>query len=925
MITIGQYGWKIRNYKAATVYGKNIGIRDKYDYTDAVLHHSLFTKFLKSHGMKTDKNDESTRDIICLDFQFGLRSYEEEISHLKEMRKKANKEQNEETKIEKLALIDTLEEKVKSRKDLYKKLSKADIRKYLYENGADITYSHVNKKTGEITEETIHYKMLYRNPSKAKEGSVMFCCEELYDTAYEWITMGIGKLLPKHNARIVEISAYAPLTASAIEGTVTIPVEDVLILKDQESYFKTIADIVRAEDYDVYVQEYDPETKKKSPKLITKKKCVVHREETEVKNVLWDGQALIESSVMPEWCNGMALLRNHFFKACAFKTNIQKFFVDYCNEHGIDYSTYQVTDMFGVKHFARNIKIITTDNAVKIWKFKELIGGDNFSAYQYWVDKVKTDGCLWGIVKTDHVSKYNNLQRTSYQMINTLPCSEEDIYKIAQTSVDYVERLKNNNDVYIEFLQKNANAVNSNEMFVDLYKWNPDFSNSKFWKANKSKIINEYVSKLKKGKIMVEGDNLTVLGNPYALLLYAVGEDWEKDPTFSQEDGTIQVYTRRFNNGEYLCGIRNPHNSANNLGYFHNIKHPLMEKYFDFSNNIMAVNCIHTDIQPRMNGMDFDSDFNLVTNQPQMVESARIAYKEYPTVVNEIPESGISYDNTLAEYARMDTNMQGAQKAIGGTSDSAQLAQSYMWTKVANNEFDDEYRQLYENVVILAVLAQVAIDGCKRIYSVNAEDDLRRIRAQKCMNREKDFPVFFKTVRAVSSTKNGKERPKDEIQKDRRKLADRINYDIICPMNWLYECFDKIQGAKKNATIDTLKFMIPKPENAKATDRQMSKIRKIVEEYDSFTRYYLIANGNSDSEYEYDSLIELKTSEVINTISGIKTSVATVYRLIETSFGYEGSVNKNKVYKNATKYITRMLNVLYKANKEKFLGCFIHF
>ena len=31
-----------------------------------------------------------------------------------------------------------------------------------------------------------------------------------------------------------------------------------------------------------------------------------------------------------------------------------------------------------------------------------------------------------------------------------------------------------------------------------------------------------------------------------------------------------------------------------------------MQRYFKFSPNIMAVNCIHTDIQDRMNGCDFD-------------------------------------------------------------------------------------------------------------------------------------------------------------------------------------------------------------------------------------------------------------------------------------------------------------------------------
>lgn len=126
---MGQYGWKIRNYKAATVMGKNMGVRDRYDYTEAMLHHSLFTKWLRANGMEVDKNDESTKDIICLDFQFGLRSYTEELAHLKQMRKQAGQD------LDKNKVIDDLEVKVAARKDLYKKLSKDQIRRIFYEEG----------------------------------------------------------------------------------------------------------------------------------------------------------------------------------------------------------------------------------------------------------------------------------------------------------------------------------------------------------------------------------------------------------------------------------------------------------------------------------------------------------------------------------------------------------------------------------------------------------------------------------------------------------------------------------------------------------------------------------------------------------------------------------------------------------------------
>lgn len=189
-------------------------------------------------------------------------------------------------------------------------------------------------------------------------------------------------------------------------------------------------------------------------------------------------------------------------------------------------------------------------------------------------------------------------------MINSLPTTEDEVYKITETSVKYIESLKNDDTEFIKYLRKNANLVNSYDMFADLYEWNSGIGNSKFFRYNKSQIIKDYVAKLKKGKIILPGDNLVVCGNPYALLLYCVGEDWTKDPTLQPEEGVIQCFTKRFEDDEFLCGIRSPQNSANNIGYFHNVRHPLMEKYFDFSNNIMAVNCIHTDVQPRMNGED---------------------------------------------------------------------------------------------------------------------------------------------------------------------------------------------------------------------------------------------------------------------------------------------------------------------------------
>lgn len=584
---------------------------------------SLFYYHMVEQGGLQAYKDESTRDLICIDFGFGSRSYEEEMEHLRGMYDAAETPQDKER-------IQGLIDRTEQSKWKYCKKSKDEIREDFYVNGVPIEYKRVNHKTGETISEVIRYRMLYRNASKAKVGLCNFINEKLYDDAYDWLTMGLGSKLPAENAKIVEISAYSPLTTSTIEDRLYMDVNDVLILDDQDSFFRTVAEIVRAEEYDSIERVVDEEkTEKNKLRALSKgrldiygnpiyktaykkvpckkKKCVVTKEETDVKNTLWDGMALIESDVMPSWCNGMVLLRNHFFKACAFRTNIQKFLRDYARDHGIDFETWELEDMFGRKHPARNIKMVTTNNAIKWLKFVDLMGGTKPAAYDYWCNKLREDGFQWGCVKTDHPSKLSyqgNVQQLSYQMINTLPCTKEEIGELAKTSIDYVELLKRDNDAFERYLRANATAVNHYEMLADLYKWNPEFANSRMWKVDKSKIISQYVFRLRKGKIVAPGDNITVCGNPYALLLHMVGEDWQNDPTLKREDGVIQCYTPRFADGEYLCGIRSPHNSANNIGYFKNVKHELMQKYFGFSNNTMAVNCIETDVQARMNGED---------------------------------------------------------------------------------------------------------------------------------------------------------------------------------------------------------------------------------------------------------------------------------------------------------------------------------
>ena len=565
------YGYKINIYQAGSIEGVNQGVRDSYDIKEGFLVNSLFLDFMLNNGLRT-WNDKSTRDIITINFNYGSRSYEEDMAHLRKSKKniKNNSKLSEQQIQDKITKIEELEEKANKNKDKYQKYDRQSLRIKYYTHGVNIKYPVYNKKRQVISKEEIHYKMLFRSSGKAKTGSCMFIREELYDIARDYLYMGIQ--LPKENAPIVEIGAYSSLVASSIVGKVKIDPKDILILKDVESSFLGSAISIE---------------------LDNKGHCqAVKKENYKLGNVLFDGQALIDHNLFPTWGNGYILLRQHMFKAAAFDCYLQQWFKDY---YGDEYENAVIKDMWGNEHKVTDIKMVTTDNAIKWIKF-------NGITYDYWCERVKQDNDNWfGIVKTAHPSKLGNVQFQSYQMVNALDI--DTIEGAVQCTKDYVYQLKNDINVFLDYLKRNSNFSNDFEVLIALVKQDPEFEQCSYFKDRRDRIIQSYIANAKMGRIINNGDNLTIVGSPFAMLLHTVGEDPESDPTFEHEDGCIQCYTERFEDNEYLAAFRSPFNSRNSLDYMHNHYDWRLNKYFNIGKNCIAINMVGTDFQMKNNGL----------------------------------------------------------------------------------------------------------------------------------------------------------------------------------------------------------------------------------------------------------------------------------------------------------------------------------
>lgn len=225
---VSEYGLKIKNFEAASIYEYQNGFRSYLNETDAMLTNSLFLDFLYENGLNVWKG-ESTRDVICLQFSYGTKGLEDMIEKVDEMLNGAIEENA-------INYFEDLRQHILDNSDKCIQIKKEELRKLYYKDGVDITYKTYNRNGKIIKSETIHYKMLYRTPGKAKKGTCMFIREELYDAAHNFLYMGIE--LPKENPPIVEIGAYSSLITSSIVGKVQIKPEEILILKDYDSFLQ---------------------------------------------------------------------------------------------------------------------------------------------------------------------------------------------------------------------------------------------------------------------------------------------------------------------------------------------------------------------------------------------------------------------------------------------------------------------------------------------------------------------------------------------------------------------------------------------------------------------------------------------------------------------------------------------------------------
>ena len=406
-----------------------------------------------------------------------------------------------------------------------------------------------------------------RSSGSARVGKCLFINEKLYKKIHKWEMCGLN-IKEGDETDLAALEAYISLTSSSIIDTLKIKPENILVIDDYDSVFKD----------DVIVTYND------SGRLKT---C---KDNIEISNSIWDGQSLIDSSLLPKG-KSMALLRNLFFKSCCFNCNIQQFFKD-----------YGITDISQLNGYtwAQNIeeiKLITTPNSIKYLKFGSI---------DDWLSNIEED---FGIVKYDKKTHYfdGKMVQTHYQLLNTLQLTVDDVREFLKPTFDYIDLIKNDPAVlryHIKYAIKdeftNDPAVSKKDIIYKMLSINDRFAKTKIYNDfKKNSVVKPFINNLRKGHVLVNGNYSTLCGNPIEMLLSSIGKFDGKSVI-----GVGCIHSLRFNDGEDILGSRSPHVCQGNIWIAKNKRNKLVDKYFNLSNEIVVINSIGENLLQRLSGCD---------------------------------------------------------------------------------------------------------------------------------------------------------------------------------------------------------------------------------------------------------------------------------------------------------------------------------
>lgn len=201
---------------------------------------------------------------------------------------------------------------------------------------------------------------------------------------------------------------------------------------------------------------------------------------------------------------------------------------------------------------------------------------------------------------------------------------------------------------------------------------------------------------------------------------------------------------------------------------------------------------------------------------------------------------------------------------------------------------------------------QISIDSAKKSYDMDLAEEINRLKVVIDIDKNK-YPEFWKGIR-------------------RGFNKDRINKDLVCPMNYLYKL--KIKKSPYVQTIPMNVFFKEFELSKSDSRRKARKIEDLINKYSLNIHHVRFVPETAEEAREqylllrddFDKLIDDLRSivHISNNYKGFISWLLNRTFIITPNMSTRRSTLKNKLYKNKP----ILLRVLYELNPECLLECF---
>lgn len=584
--------------------------------------------------------------------------------------------------------------KYKAKSNISAVMTVGELREHLYINGF-----YCNG---------IHFVRWKRSSGSARVGKCLFIDEKLYSGMHRWEACGI-KVKPGDEIDLAAFESYISLTSSSIIDTIEIYPENILVVNDYESIFTDHAAVTRSIDGQL------------STTL----------EEVEINNSIWDGQSIIDADSTSTYSQyGMLLLRNRFFKSCCFRGKLQ----DWFENNGI-YEVWQLNGWTTAQSIDQ-IKLITTPSSIKYLKFGTL---------DEWLGNLDP---IFGVVKHDKPTHFfdGRMVQTHYQLLNTLHLDKNDVQELLAPSIEFINLLRNEPAVlrhYIKYpdgrFDLDGPLLSKNDIVYKLLGINDDFSKTKLYTDFRNDLVKSLLKELRLGHVLVNGTYCTLCGNPIEMLEQAIGKFHGKSH-FSKG----QIHTSKFDYGKTLVASRSPHVTMGNVWTPVNVDAPKIDRYFDFSDEIVTINSIGDNVLMRLSGADFDSDTMMVTDNPVLLRAALRHKDDFPVPTCCVEAKKVK--RTYIPEQQCDLDIKTSENLIGEIINFSQELNSMLWNSLNSGATIESVMPLYFDIAQLDVMSGLEIDKAKKEFDVKNSVELKKLKAkykQVDKNGKSIRPHFF--------------------------------------------------------------------------------------------------------------------------------------------------------------------------------------